>query len=185
MLGFNGQYVINPTNRLNYGFSSSENKFDETSTFTTANNKNNTTYSGNVSYQKILKEKNLFNISLFAKDIDAKANYNSYYGYGSSFSYSRILPVGILKFEKSYEQSDYEAPDSFYNSSIIREDMTIKSSVSLNGSLAQIPLLKIFDKDGSFFYSLKYLETNTNSNMLNYDTLKENITYGITKRFNF
>jgi hypothetical protein len=63
--------------------------------------------------------------------------------------------------------------------------MTIKSSVSLNGSLAQIPLLKIFDKDGSFFYSLKYLETNTNSNMLNYDTLKENITYGITKRFNF
>jgi len=185
MLGFNGRYVINPTNSLNYGFSSSENKFDETSTFTTANNKNNITYSSNVSYQKILKEKNLFNINLFAKDIDAKVNYNSYYGYGSSFSYSRILPVGILKFEKSYEQSDYEAPDSFYNSSITREDLTIKSSVSLNGSLAQIPFLKIFDKDGSFFYSLKYLETDTNSNMLNYDTLKENITYGITKRFNF
>ena len=58
-------------------------------------------------------------------------------------------------------------------------------NVSLNGSLSQIPLLRFFDKDGSFFYSLRYLETNTNSNMLNYDTIKENITYGITKRFNF
>ncbi|MDA7486735.1 hypothetical protein N9A40_01805, partial [Candidatus Pelagibacter ubique] len=80
---------------------------------------------------------------------------------------------------------DYEAPDSFYNSSIIKDEFTIRSSVSLNGLLSQIPLLRIFDKDGSFFYSLKYLETNTNSNMLNYDTIKENITYGITKRFNF
>ncbi|MDA7479876.1 DUF2860 domain-containing protein [Candidatus Pelagibacter ubique] len=185
MIGLNGRYVINPTNSLNYGFSSSENKFDQTSTFTTASNKNNTTYSGNVSYQKILKEKNLFNINLFAKDIDANVNYNSYYGYGSSLSYSRILPVGILSLEKSYEQNDYEAPDSFYNSSIIKDEFTIRSSVSLNGLLSQIPLLRIFDKDGSFFYSLKYLETNTNSNMLNYDTIKENITYGITKRFNF
>ena len=91
----------------------------------------------------------------------------------------------MIKFEKSFDQNKYKASDSFYNSSIVRDDLTIKSSVSINGSLSQIPFLKFIDKDRSFFYSLKYLETNTNSNMLNYDTIKENITYSITKRVNF
>ena len=185
MLGLSGRYVIDPTKSINYGFSFSENKFDQTSTFTSANNKNNDTYSANISYQTVINEKNLINVNFFAKDVEATVNYNSYDGYGTSLSYSKIFPVGIVKLEKSYEQNNYEAEDSFYNSSIIREDLTIRSSVSLNGSLSQLPLLKFIDKKRSFFYSVRYSETDTNSNMLNYDTVKENITYGITKRINF
>ena len=185
IVGMSGRYLINSNNNVNFGFSFSENKFDLTSTFTSANDKNNDTYSGNIAYQKILNDKNLLNISLFGRDVIANKNYNSYDGYGYSFSYSRILPIGVIKFEKSFDQNKYKASDSFYNSSIVRDDLTLKSSVSINGSLSQIPFLKFIDKDRSFFYSLKYLETNTNSNMLNYDTIKENITYSITKRVNF
>ena len=63
--------------------------------------------------------------------------------------------------------------------------MNYKNYLMLYTYLSQIPFLKFIDKDRSFFYSLKYLETNINSNMLNYDTIKENITYSITKRVNF
>ena len=52
IVGMSGRYLINSNNNVNFGFSFSENKFDLTSTFTSANDKNNDTYSGNIAYKK-------------------------------------------------------------------------------------------------------------------------------------
>lgn len=183
--GINHRYDLNQKTNLNLATSFARNNFNNTSTFTTANVKNNNTYSFNLGLDRNLNESNIVNSKVFFSQVDAATNYNSYDGQGVSISYVHVFPFGALRFEQSLEHYDYLAADSFYNSTIIRQDNLIKTSIGLNGQFKQIPILRKLDQNDSIFYYFNYIKSDTDSNLLNYDSVKETFTMGLTKRFNF
>lgn len=183
--GINHRYDLNQKTNLNLATSFARNNFNNTSTFTTANVKNNNTYSFSLGLDRNLNESNIVNSKVFFSQVDAATNYNSYDGQGVSISYVHVFPFGALRLEQSLEHYDYLAADSFYNSTIIRQDNLIKTSIGLNGQFKQIPILRKLDQNDSIFYYFNYIKSDTDSNLLNYDLVKETFTMGLTKRFNF
>lgn len=185
MAGMNNKYIINNQNSINHGISYAKNKFNENENFSTASYKNNNTTAGYVGYDYVASPLDLVNFKLFFNSLDANQLYNSYDSYGLSLSYSHIFPFGIFKAERNFQNDSYKARDSFYNSSIDRNDDTIISQLTLTGQVNKIvPYFENLDKNGTFFYYINYKNSNTSSTLLNYDTKKEYLTIGITKRFN-
>lgn len=185
MIGMNNKYIINDQNSLNYGISYAKNKFDENEKFSTANYKNNNTASIYWGHDYVLTSLDIINYKLFFNTLDANQLYNSYDSYGLSLSYSHIFPFGVFKAERNFQNDSYKAKDTFYNSTIERRDDIIASQLTLTGQINNIiPYFEILDKNGTFFYYFNYKNSNTSSTLLNYDTKKEYLTLGITKRFN-
>jgi hypothetical protein len=185
MIGINNKYIINDQNSLNYGISYAKNKFDQNENFSTANYKNNNTSSIYWGHDYVLTPFDIINYKLFFNTLDANQLYNSYDSYGLSLSYSHIFSFGIFKAERNFQNDSYKAKDTFYNSTIDRSDDIIVSQLTLTGQINNvIPYFEILDKNDTFFYYFNYKNSNINSTLLNYDTKKEYLTIGITKRFN-
>ena len=186
MIGMNNRYIINNQNSIVYGANFSRNKYDNNDKFSTANLKNNETLGATLGYDYALTQTDLFNSKIFFNNIDADIAYNSYESSGLSISYSHIFPIGVFKLERIFQTDSYKAKDTFYSSTINRKDNSITSQVTLTGQLNKvIPYFDNLDKDGTFFYYINFKNNNVNSTLLNFDTEKEFLTLGITKRFNF
>jgi hypothetical protein len=186
MIGMNNRYIINNQNSIVYGASFARNKYDNNDKFSTANLKNNETLGATLGYDYALTQTDLFNSKIFFNNIDADIAYNSYESSGLSISYSHIFPIGVFKLERIFQTDSYKAKDTFYSSIINRKDDSIASQITLTGQLNKVvPYLDGIDKQGSIFYYINFKNNNVSSTLLNFNTERELLTLGITKRFNF
>ena len=58
---------------------------------------------------------NLISTKFSYLEKDAKADYNAYNGSSFNIGYTRVLPFGTLKLEKTFQRNIYDSRNSFIN----------------------------------------------------------------------
>ena len=185
-VGFNNTYSLDNTSDITYGSSFSSTIFNMKSSNEEdkVDDGNNLTYSGNVGFNFTFSDINLISTKLSLTKKEAEAEYNGYLGHGLNVGYTRILPFGNLKIEKNYQRNIFDEKNTFIHSTIDRKDDIETSQIQLSGRIIQlIPFLKKIDPKGLFFYNLKYNESDSESTLLQNSTIRETVSFNITKRF--
>ena len=185
-IGFNNTYNINKNNSISYSSSFASTKYDEkASTKAVSDDKNNDTSTGSLGYNYTFSDVNLISSKISYTRKDAKIGYNSYDGPGLNIGYTRVLPFGMLKLDKTYQTNSYRGKNTELIHTVInRKDEIETSLIQLSGRLSKLlPFLKELDPNGEIFYSLKHVETDTESTLLNNSAIRKNTSFNIIKRF--
>ena len=185
-IGFNNTYNINKNNSISYSSSFASTKYDEkASTDAVSDDKNNDTSTGSIGYNHTFSDVNLISTKISYTRKDAKIGYNSYDGPGLNIGYTRVLPFGMLKLDKTYQTNSYRGKNTELIHTVInRKDEIETSLIQLSGRLSKLlPFLKELDPNGEIFYSLKHVETDTESTLLNNSAIRKNTSFNIIKRF--
>ena len=185
-VGFNNTYSLDNTSDITYGSSFSSTIFNMkgSNEEDKVDDGNNLTYSGNVGFNYTFSDINLISTKLSLTKKEAEAEYNGYLGHGLNVGYTRILPFGNLKIEKTYQRNIFDEKNTFIHSTIDRKDDIETSQIQLSGRIIQlIPFLKKIDPKGLFFYNLKYNESDSESTLLQNSTIRETTSFNIIKRF--
>ena len=186
-IGFNNSYGINQNNSINYSASFSNTEYNKK-----LNNRaddptkgNSDIYSGSIGYNFSFLDKNLISSKFSYTEKKAKEDYNAYRGTGFNIGYTRILPIGNLKLDKTFQTNNYDDKNTeFVHSTINRKDDIETSKIQLSGRITQlIPFLEKFDPGGKIFYNLNFTEIDSSSTLLQNAAVRQNTSFNITKRF--
>ena len=185
-IGFNNTYSLNNTTNITYGSSYSSTVFN-----VKANNRednvtsgNNEIYSSNISYNYSFSDINLISLRASAVKKKALADFNAYVGHGLNIGYTRILPFGNLKIEKTYQQNIFDAKNSFIHSRVDRRDYIKTSQIQLSGRINQlVPFLEKIDPKSQLFFNFTYAKSDADSTILQNNAIRETASFNITKRF--
>ena len=185
-IGFNNTYSLNNTTNITYGSSYSSTVFN-----VKANNRednvtsgNNEVYSSNIGYNYSFSDINLISLRASAVKKKAKADFNAYVGHGLNIGYTRILPFGNLKVEKTYQQNIFDAKNSFIHSRVDRRDYIKTSQIQLSGRINQlVPFLEKIDPKSQLFFNFTYAKSDADSTILQNNAIRETASFNITKRF--
>ena len=184
--GFNNSYSIDDNKSLAYGASYSATRYNNVlrNEETFLDKKNNETYSANIGYNLTFSDINLISSKISYTNKKAVGDYNSYSGPGLNIGYTRSLPFGNLKIERTLLKNIYEGRDVAVHPDLDRVDKTTISQAQLTGRLAQIlPFFKKLDKKNKFFFNIKFTETDTNSTLLTNTVVGRNTSFNIIRRF--
>jgi hypothetical protein len=185
-IGFNNSYIINQNNSVSYSSSISRTKYNKVLSIEAElpDDANSDIYSASVGYNYTLFEKNLIGTKISYTEKKAQADYNAYTGPGINLSYTRILPFGIFKVDKTFQTNTYETKDTEIHSTIEREDDIATVNLQLSGRITQLlPFMKKFDPDGLIFYNLNHTKMDADSTLLNNSAIRETTRFNIIKRF--
>ena len=185
-IGFNNTYNINQNNSISYSSSFASTKYDEkASTDAVSDDKNNDTSTGSIGYNHTFSDVNLISTKISYTRKDAKKGFNSYDGPGLNIGYTRVLPFGMLKLDKTYQKNSYRGKNTELIHTVInRKDEIETSLIQLSGRLSKLlPFLRELDPNGEIFYSLKHVETDSESTLLNNSAIRKNTSFNIIKRF--
>ena len=183
--GINNTFILNEKNNFNYSVGYSNTHYKDNITFDTANDNNNSVYSSFIRHNFNFTNKIQFGTKLILNRSEYIKEFDSYDTKGITLSYSQILPIGTFKLRSTYLENDYDKIESFVSSSIIRNDESLVTVLSLDGQLNKIlPFTKKSKVDNSIFYTLNLKRSDVSSNILNNDIERNYITVGLTKRIN-
>ena len=186
-IGFNNSYGINQNNSINYSASLSNTKNNRklNNRVTDPSLGNSEIHSGSIGYNYSFFGKNLISSKFSYTAKHAKEDYNGYEGTGFNIGYTRILPFGNLKLDKTFQTNHYEEKNAaFVHSKITRIDDVETSKIQLSGRITQLfPFIKKLDPGGKFFYNLNFTEIDSSSTILQNAAIRQNASFNITKRF--
>lgn len=185
-IGFNNTYNINQNNSISYSSSFSTTDYNEKA----SNNEdspqdaNNDIYSASIGYNYSFSDVNLISSKISYTEKHALKDYNAYTGPGFNIGFTRVLPLGTLKLEKTFQTNTFEEKNTFIHSTINREDDIETSQIQLSGRITQLlPFMRKFDPENKIFYNLKYTEIDSDSTLLNNTAIRKNTSFNIIKRF--
>ena len=181
-IGFNNSYNINKNNSINYSTSYSHTNYKENSSnlIPHTNKQNSDLYSASIGYNLSFSDINLISSKISYSEKKAKEDFYAYSGTGYNIGYTRILPIGNIKLDRTFQTNDYYKKNPFAHSTINREDDIITSKIQLSGRLDQ---LLPFMKGGKLFYNINYSEIDSRSTLLQNESFRKNTSFNITKRF--
>ena len=181
-VGFNNSYNINKNNSINYSTSYSHTNYKENSSnlIPHTNKQNSDLYSASIGYNLSFSDINLISSKISYSEKKAKEDFYAYSGTGYNIGYTRILPIGNIKLDRTFQTNDYYKKNPFAHSTINREDDIITSKIQLSGRLDQ---LLPFMKGGKLFYNINYSEIDSRSTLLQNESFRKNTSFNITKRF--
>ncbi|MDC0078585.1 DUF2860 domain-containing protein [Candidatus Pelagibacter sp.] len=185
-IGFNNSYGINQNNSINYSASFSNTKYNKklNNRVTDPSLGNSEIHSGSIGYNYSFFGKNLISSKFSYTAKHAKEDYNGYEGTGFNIGYTRILPFGNLKLDKTFQTNHYEEKNVALHSTITRIDDIETSKIQLSGRITQLfPFIKKLDPGGKFFYNLNFTEIDSSSTILQNAAIRQNASFNITKRF--
>ena len=185
-VGFNNTYSLDNTSDITYGSSFSSTIFNMkgSNEEDKVDDGNNLTYSSNVGFNYTFSDINLISTKFSITKKDAEAEKNGYLGRGLNVGYTRILPFGNLKIEKTYQRNIFDEKNTFIHSIIDRKDDIETTQIQLSGRIIQLmPFMKKIDPKGLFFYNFKYNESDSESTLLQNSAIRETTSFNIIKRF--
>ena len=185
-IGFNNSYNINKNNSINYSSSFSNTEYNSKLNNRVAdpNKKNGDVYSASVGYNFSFSDVNLISSKLSYKEKKTKEDYNGYDGTGFNIGYTRVLPFGNLKLDKTFQTNYYDKKDPFITTIIDRKDDIEISKAQLSGRITQLlPFMKKFDPGGKIFYNFNNTSIDSGSTLLQNAAIRKSTSFNITKRF--
>ena len=191
-LSLNNTYSFNEDHKIITGLTFGDNRGNQ-NTFNATRRASNSWKQGyNLGYDYFMGEgaQHKLGIKYSFTDTHAIANYNAFDDHSLTLSYTENLPIGNFSLSVVGSDKRYDAPDSFINSGITREEEVLSSTLSLNGNVAQIsrslPSLNIPDFINNYLntlsYNLSYSETINRGTLLQHNYEKETFNFGLTKR---
>ena len=185
-IGFNNSYNINQNNSINYSSSFSNTEYNKklNNKVTDPDKKNGDVYSASVGYNFSFFDVNLISSKLSYTEKKAKEDYNGYEGTGFNIGYTRVLPFGNLKLDKTFQTNYFDEKDVFIHSTINRKDDIETSKAQLSGRITQLlPFMKKFDPGGKIFFNFNHTRADSNSTLLQNAATRKSTSFNITKRF--
>ena len=184
-IGFNNTYNINQNKSISYTAGYTQKKNNElVSTIGSSDLKNNDTSTASIGYNYTFSDINLISSKISYTKKDAVLGWDSYEGPGLNISYTRVLPFGVVKLDKTYLEDNYKGLNPVIHPNQSREDEIEISQIQLSGRLIQLlPFITKLDPNGEVFYNLKHVETDSESTLLNNSAIRKNTSFSITKRF--
>jgi hypothetical protein len=184
-IGFNNTYNINQNNSISYTSGYTQKKNNElASTIGSSDLKNSDTSTASIGYNYTFSDINLISSKISYTKKDAVLGWDSYEGPGLNISYTRVLPFGVVKLDKTYLEDNYKGLNEVIHPNKSREDEIEISQIQLSGRLIQLlPFITKLDPNGEVFYNLKHVETDSESTLLNNSAIRKNTSFSITKRF--
>ena len=185
-IGFNNSYSVDKNNSITYSASASSTIYNKVARKETelADDANNDIYTLSVGNNYTFSGVNLISTKFSYLEKDAKADYNAYNGSSFNIGYTRVLPFGTLKLEKTFQRNIYDSRNSFINSTINRKDDIDISKIQLSGKITQlIPFIGKFDPKGLIFYNMNFTEIDSDSTLLNNTAIRQTTSFNIVKRF--
>ena len=176
------RYLTKPNQNLLVSSNMGITDYRTDTTFSSADNKNNTYYGLATGYEYFLSNTNNIKFKLGINQYDAKLDS---YGYENNFyTISNSGKIGFLNYTISHSNNSnkYDKSDTFVKSDTVRDDEIVTNSVTLSGNLEDLIKNKYIK---NVFYNLSYSDIESRSNILNYDYDKEIIKFGLTKRMMF
>lgn len=185
-IGFNNSYRVDDNNSIAYSASASSSIYNKVARKESelADDANNDIYTLSVGNNYTFSGVNLISTKFSYLEKDAKADYNAYNGSSFNIGYTRVLPFGTLKLEKTFQRNIYDSRNSFINSTINRKDDIDISKIQLSGKITQlIPFIGKFDPKGLIFYNMNFTEIDSDSTLLNNTAIRQTTSFNIVKRF--
>ena len=188
-IGFNNSYRVNQNNSINYNASFSNTEYNKKLNNRAADPNspdfnNNDVYSAGIGYNFSFSDVNLISSKFSYTEKKAKKDYNAYRGTGFNVGYTRVLPFGNLKLDKTFQTNNYDDTDRDISSTINRKDDIETLSIQLSGRITQLlPFMKKLDPGSKLFYNLNFTETDSSSTLLQNAAIRQNASFNITKRF--
>ena len=185
-IGFNNSYRVDDNNSIAYSASASSSIYNKVARKESelADDANNDIYTLSVGNNYTFSGVNLISTKFSYLEKDAKADYNAYNGSSFNVGYTRVLPFGTLKLEKTFQRNIYDSRNSFINSTINRKDDIDISKIQLSGKITQlIPFIGKFDPKGLIFYNMNFTEIDSDSTLLNNTAIRQTTSFNIVKRF--
>ncbi|MDC6482988.1 hypothetical protein PQY77_02185 [Candidatus Pelagibacter sp.] len=181
-IGFNNSYNINKNNSFNYSTSYSHTNYTENSgnLIPNTSKQNSDLYKASIGYNVSFSDINLISSKISYTEKKAKEDFYAYSGTGYNIGYTRILPIGNIKLDRTFQTNDYFKKNPFAHSTIERVDDIITSKIQLSGRLGQ---LLPFMKGGKLFYNINYSEIDSRSTLLQNESFRKSTSFNITKRF--
>ncbi len=183
MVGFGNYYAINDAHSLNYGYSYSDSKNNQTSSYTTADATNVVGHSISVGYDFNLNETISTSLGLGYGDNDAKDDTNDYKNYDLDLRLNLSLPFAYVSIGNLVSLVDYGTIDSSINSNLLRSDLTSTSDIMLTKAIGDF--LPSIDPDRNFFVTLSYEKVFSESNISNFDYIGDSFSIGFNKSIQF
>ena len=180
-IGFNNSYSINQNNSINYSASFSNTEYNNKlkNLVPDTNKKNSDLYSGSIGYNFSFSDINLISSKISYTDKKVREDIYAYSGTGYNIGYTRILPIGNIKLDRTFQTNDYYEKDPFVHSTIDRVDDIITSKIQLSGRINQLlPFM-----GGKLFYNINYSEIDSRSTILQNAAYRKNTSFNITRRF--
>jgi hypothetical protein len=179
MAGFGNYYAINDAHFLNYGYSYSDSKNNQTSSHTTADNTNVVGHIFSAGYDFTLNETISTSIGLGYADNNAKDDTNDYKNYDLDLRLNLSLPFAYVSIGNLISLVDYSKIDTSINSNLLRSDLTNTSDIMLTKAIGDF--FPSIDPDRNFFITLSYEKVFSESNILNYDYIGDSFSIGFNK----
>ena len=183
MGGFGNYYAISDAHALNYGYSYSDSKNNQTSSYTTADDTNVVGHSFSAGYDFTLNEIISTSIGLGYADNNAKVDTNDYKNYDLDLRLNLSLPFAYVSIGNLTSLIDYSKIDTSTNSNLLRSDLTNTSDIMLTKAIGDF--FPSIDPDQSFFITLSYERVISESNILNYDYTGDSYSIGLNKSVQF
>ena len=172
--GTSANYNFNDRLSVNGGGSVGFTKNNQTTTYTTAREKDARSQQAFLGSNYFVTNNDLLGASLSYNYKKARQRYNGYIGRSFQLSYTRYLPLNhnlSLSFNRTANK--YHAADALYLATKVRKEFISNTSLGLGGSIGE----------STWSYSINYNWNNAESNLINYTTSGQTVGLSLTKEF--
>ena len=183
LLGLDITIPVTDRNDFSYGYSFSDTKYDQNSSYTSMANNNTKSNSFSLGHAFYKNEKISTSTSLTYTDsdvvVDAGNDYVSYeLGLGLNFAY----PWAYISIGNTLNFSDYKTVDTSINSNLKRSDAVNTVDISLSKALGDF--FPSLDRKKNLTMNIAYEKNFSESNIINYDYISNSLSFGISKSLN-
>ena len=179
MGGFGNYYAINDVHSLNYGYSYSDSKNNQSPSYPAADATNLISQSISAGYDFTLNETISTSLGLGYAETDAKVDTNDYENFDLDLRLNLSLPFAYVSIGNLLSVVEYSTIDSSINSNLLRSDMTNTSDIMLTKAIGDF--FPGIDPGRSFFITLSYEKVLSESNIINYDYTGDSFSIGFNK----
>ena len=170
--GTSANYNFNDRLSVNGGGSVSFTKNNQTTTYTTAREKDARSQQAFLGTNYFVTNNDLLGASLSYNYKKARQRYNGYIGRSFQLSYTRYLPLNhnlSLSFNRTANK--YHAADALYLATKVRKEFISNTSLTLGGPIGE----------STWSYSINYNWNDAESNLINYTTSGQTVGLNLTK----
>ena len=180
IMGGIGDYIsLNDKHAISYGYSYSDSKGNQTSSYGTADETNSIGHSYYLTHDYMATEVLSTSINLGYGDSDAKVDTNDFENFDLGLRLNFALPKSYISIVNALSLNEYSKKDTSINSNNLRADLTNTFDIMFTKSVGDI--IPTLDPNKSAFFTISYEKIISESNILNYDYIANSFSFGFTK----
>jgi len=179
MAGFGNYFSINDAHSINYGYTYSDSKANQTSSYTTADETNAISQSVNLGHDFMINNIISTSTSLGYGESDAHTDTNDYENIDLSLRVNFAFPFAYISIGDALSWNEYSKKDTTINSAVLRADLANTFDVMFTKALGDF--FPTIDPNRNLFFNFAYEKIISDSNLLNYDYIADSFSIGFTK----